>query len=92
MDKWNTPPRAWDVKTTWRQLTERYCREWKLCPHIRDTWRSGLGCSKLSMPLVNVSLQFQMLIFEILYSNILRGAVVEWLEQLGYSAESRRIA
>ena len=30
---------------TWRQLTERDCREWKLSaidPHGRDTWRSGL--------------------------------------------------
>ena len=25
-------------------------------------------------------------------TRILRGAMVEWLEQLGYSAESRRIA
>ena len=30
---------------TWKQLTERDCREWKLCaidPHDRDTWRSGV--------------------------------------------------
>ena len=30
---------------TWRQLTERDCREWKLSaidPHDRDTWRSGV--------------------------------------------------
>ena len=30
-------------KMTWRQLTERDCREWKLSaidPHDRDTWRS----------------------------------------------------
>ena len=29
---------------TWKQLTERDCREWKLSainPHDRDTWRSG---------------------------------------------------
>ena len=26
------------------------------------------------------------------YLNIFKGAVVEWLEQLGYGAESRRIA
>ena len=32
------------------------------------------------------------LITLMLYSFISRGAVVEWLEQLGYSAESRRIA
>ena len=32
-------------KMTWKQLTERYCREWKLSdidPHDRDTWRSGV--------------------------------------------------
>ena len=31
-------------KMTWRQLTERDCREWKLSainPHDRGTWRSG---------------------------------------------------
>ena len=31
-------------KMIWKQLTERYCREWKLSatdPHGRDTWRSG---------------------------------------------------
>ena len=31
-------------KMTWKQLTERDCREWKLSdidPHDRDTWRSG---------------------------------------------------
>ena len=30
---------------TWKQLTERDCREWKLSaidPHDRDTWRSGV--------------------------------------------------
>ena len=30
---------------TWRQLTERDCREWKLSaidPHDRDTWRSDV--------------------------------------------------
>ena len=29
---------------TWKQLTERDCREWKhsaIDPHDRDTWRSG---------------------------------------------------
>ena len=29
---------------TWKQLTERDCREWKLLaihPHDRNTWRSG---------------------------------------------------
>ena len=32
-------------KMTWKQLTERDCREWKLSaidPHDRDTWRSGV--------------------------------------------------
>ena len=30
---------------TWKQLTERGCREWKLSaidPHDRHTWRSGV--------------------------------------------------
>ena len=30
---------------TWKQLTERDCREWKLTaidPHDRDTWRSAM--------------------------------------------------
>ena len=30
---------------TWKQLTGRDCREWKLLaidPHDRDTWRSGV--------------------------------------------------
>ena len=32
-------------KMTWKQLTERDCREWKLSaisPHDRLTWRSGV--------------------------------------------------
>ena len=32
---------------TWKQLTERVCREWKLLainPHDRRTWRSGVFC------------------------------------------------
>ena len=32
-------------KMTWKQLTERDCREWKLSaidPQDRDTWRSGV--------------------------------------------------
>ena len=32
-------------KMTWKQLTERDCREWKLSainPHYRHTWRSGV--------------------------------------------------
>ena len=35
----------WRPKMTWKQLTERDCREWKLSaidPHNRDTWRSGV--------------------------------------------------
>ena len=40
------PGIAWPgrPKMTWKQLTERDCREWKLSaidPHERDTWRSG---------------------------------------------------
>ena len=32
-------------KMAWKQLTERYCREWKLSainPHAGHTWRSGV--------------------------------------------------
>ena len=32
-------------KMTWKQLTERDCKEWKLSaidPHVRDTWRSDV--------------------------------------------------
>ena len=32
-------------KMTWKQLTERDCREWKLSalsPHDRNMWRSGV--------------------------------------------------
>ena len=32
-------------KMTWKQLTERDCRQWKLSainPHDRHTWRSGV--------------------------------------------------
>ena len=42
-------------KMTWKQLTERDCREWKLLaidPHDRHTWRSGVrschACSSKS--------------------------------------------
>ena len=34
---------------TWKQLTERDRREWKLSaidPHDRDTWRSGVRSAK----------------------------------------------
>ena len=37
--------RAERPKITWKQLTERDHREWKLSaidPHDRDTWRSGV--------------------------------------------------
>ena len=55
MDMWNAPtvldiqvngkrgPRR--PKMTWKQLTERDGREWKLSainPHDRDIWRSGV--------------------------------------------------
>ena len=33
-------------KLTWKKLTERDCREWKLMtvdPQERSTWRSGVG-------------------------------------------------
>ena len=59
MDTWNAPTvqsRQPDIqvngkrgpgrpKMTWKQLTERDHREWKLSaidPHDRDTWRSGV--------------------------------------------------
>ena len=58
MDMWNAPvvQSAFDIqadgkhwpgrpKMTWKQLTERDCREWKLSainPHDRHTWRSGV--------------------------------------------------
>ena len=35
----------WRPKMTWKQLTERGCREWKLSTintHDRHTWRSGV--------------------------------------------------
>ena len=41
---------------TWRQLTERNCREWKLAaidPHDRDTWKSGVRsamCAASQLP------------------------------------------
>ena len=34
---------------TWKQLTERKCREWKLSamdPYDRHTWRSGVRSAK----------------------------------------------
>ena len=43
-------------KMTWKQLTERDCREWKLSamdPHDRDTWRSGVRsamCATSQLP------------------------------------------
>ena len=55
MDMWNAPmvvETAFDgkrgpgrPKMTWKQLTERDCRGWKLSainPHDRHTWRSGV--------------------------------------------------
>ena len=38
-------------KMTWKQLTERDCREWKLSaidPHDRHTWRSGMRSAMLA--------------------------------------------
>ena len=35
-------------KMTWKQLTERDCREWNLSainPHDRNMWRSGVRCA-----------------------------------------------
>ena len=35
----------WRPKMTWKQLTERDCRKWKLSvisPHDRNMWRSGV--------------------------------------------------
>ena len=43
-------------KMTWRQLTERYCREWKLFTidsHDSDCWRSGVRsamCAASQLP------------------------------------------
>ena len=56
MDTWNAPRCSFNIqvngkrgpgrpKKTWKQLTERDCRELKLSaidPHDRDTWRSGV--------------------------------------------------
>ena len=42
-------------KMTWKQLTERDCREWKLSainPHDRHTWRSGVICHACSKPAI----------------------------------------
>ena len=41
----NGKPGPGRPKMTWKQLTGRDCREWKLSaidPHDRDTWRSGV--------------------------------------------------
>ena len=41
---------------TWKQLTDRDCRKWKLSainPHDRDTWRSGVRsamCARSRLP------------------------------------------
>ena len=43
-------------KMTWKQLTERDCRQWKLSaidPHNRHTWRSGVRsvmCAASQLP------------------------------------------
>ena len=36
---------GWEVKLTWKKLTEKDCLEWKLTtvdPQERSTWRSGV--------------------------------------------------
>ena len=43
---------------TWKQLTERDYREWKLSainPHDKDTWRSGARFTKHLKPKIFVS-------------------------------------
>ena len=43
--------RARRPKLTWKKLTERDCREWKLTtvdPQERSTWRSGLRFAMLT--------------------------------------------
>ena len=42
-------------KMTWKQLTERDCREWKLSainPHDRHTWRSGVRSNRVDFSYV----------------------------------------
>ena len=42
-------------KMTWKQLTERDCREWKLSainPHDRHTWRSGVRSAMRAAPAI----------------------------------------
>ena len=44
-------PRAGRPKLTWKKLTERDCREWKLTkvdPQERSTWRSGVRSAMLA--------------------------------------------
>ena len=58
MDTWNAPTVRGPErpKMTWKQLTERDCREWSLSainPHDRDTWRSGVRsamCAASQLP------------------------------------------
>ena len=43
-------------KMTWKQLTERDCREWKLSaidPHDRHTWRSGVRSAMCAASLLS---------------------------------------
>ena len=45
-------------KMTWKQLTERDCREWKLSsidPHDRHTWRSGVRSAMFAASQLPVS-------------------------------------
>ena len=42
-------------KMTWKQLTEKDCREWKrsaINPHDRNMWRSGVICHACSKPAI----------------------------------------
>ena len=51
---------------TWKQLTERDRREWKLSaidPHDRDTWRSGPKVIKLFSCSTQMSMKFSPLIY-----------------------------
>ena len=50
-------------KLTWKKLTERDCREWKLTtvdPQERSTWRSGVRSAMLASYLERGSLMWMM--------------------------------
>ena len=55
-------------KMTWKQLTVRDCREWKLSainPHDRHTWRSGVrsACMQQSSYLEGVPLMWMLALY-----------------------------